>query len=181
VRRRLGFSRAFVLCALLGATSVTLGYVAAGYAFGWRALTVMSGSMEPAVGVGDVVIARQVPAGDAQPGQVITFADPDGHRKLITHRVRSVSVVDGMARFVTQGDANTGRERWSIPTGGNVGLVERRLPMVGYVAIWAKTRAGLLVLLIPLLALAALELYALWRPQKKVVPEPGPQAAESRS
>jgi hypothetical protein len=53
-----------------------------------------------------------------QPGQVVTFSDPSRAKKLITHRVRSVNVVDGTARFVTRGDANTGVERWSLSAAG---------------------------------------------------------------
>jgi signal peptidase I len=182
VRRRVAFVRTLVLWMMLGVTVASLAYVGAGYLLGWRALTVVSGSMEPALNVGDVVVARQIPAGQAQPGQVVTFSDPSRPKKLITHRVRSVSVVDGTARFVTRGDANTGVERWSIPADGTVGLVERRVPKIGYVAVYARTRSGMLALLIPLLGIAALELVALWRPPKPVLAEqPPPSPAEGHS
>jgi signal peptidase I len=171
--------RSFALWLVFGVAAASLAYVAAGYLFGWRALTVMSGSMEPAIGVGDVVIASQIPAREAGAGQVLTFSDPSGRTKLITHRVKSVSVVRGNARFVTQGDANTGVERWTIPADGTVGLVERRIPKVGYVAVWARSRPGMLALLVPLLVIAALELVSLWRPRKEpVAPESPPTPAE---
>jgi signal peptidase I len=181
VTHRFTFARTLVLWTLLGVTASSLVYVAAGYLLGWRALTVVSGSMEPALNVGDVVISRQIPAGLAQPGQVVTFSDPSRAKKLITHRVRSVSIVDGMARFVTRGDANTGVERWSIPADGKVGLVERRVPKVGYVAVYARTRIGMLALLVPLLVIAALELVALWRPPTPVVAKEPSSVAEGRS
>ena len=106
------------------------------------------------------------------PGQVITFADPSRAKKLITHRIKSVSLVGGQARFVTQGDANTGTESWTIAANGKVGTVEHRIPKVGYVAVYARTRAGMAVLLLPVIAIASLELLAIWRPpRKKAVPE----------
>jgi signal peptidase len=179
VTRHFSFARTFALWLVLGVAAASLAYVATGYLFGWRALTVMSGSMEPAIGVGDVVVARQIPAGDAQAGQVVTFSDPSGRKKLITHRVKSVSTVRGTARFVTQGDANTGVERWTVPADGTVGLVERRIPKVGYVAVWARSRPGAMALLLPLLVIAALELISLWRPKKKpALPDPPPTPAE---
>jgi signal peptidase len=164
-----------------GALGFSLGVVAAvalPFAIGQRPYTVLSGSMEPAIGVGDVVVARQIQAGDAQAGQVVTFSDPSGRKKLITHRVKSVSTVRGTARFVTQGDANTGVERWAAPADGTVGLVERRIPKVGYVAAYARTRGGMLALLVPILAIAALELFALWRPKKPALPDPPPTPVE---
>jgi signal peptidase len=181
VRRRLTLARTFLLWTLVGTTAASLVYVAAGYVFGWRALTVVSGSMEPAVSVGDVVVSRQIPAAEARAGQVITFADPEAERKLLTHRVKTVSVLDGTARFVTQGDANTGVERWSIPAEGTIGVVDHRIPKVGYVAVWARSRPGMLALLIPLVVIAALELVNLWRPPKTVVPDPPPPVAEGHS
>jgi signal peptidase len=181
VSRRLSFLRTLALWIVVGTAVSSLAYVATGYLLGWRALTVVSGSMEPALNVGDVVVARQIPAARAQPGQVVTFSDPSRPKKLITHRVRSVSVVDGTARFVTRGDANTGVERWTIPADGTVGLVERRVPKIGYVAGYARTRTGMLALLLPLLAIATLELVALWRPPKPVLAEPPAAPAEGHS
>jgi signal peptidase I len=182
VRRRRSFLKTLVLWIVVGTAAASLAYVVTGYLLGWRALTVVSGSMEPALNVGDVVVARQIPAAEAQPGQVVTFSDPRRPMKLITHRVRSVSVVDGTARFVTRGDANTGIERWTIPADGTVGLVERRVPKIGYLAVYARTRTGMFALLIPLLAIAALELVALWRPPKRVLAEPtrAPSPAEGQ-
>jgi signal peptidase I len=177
VRRRLGHLRTFVLWAVVGVTAFALAYVAAGYVLGWRGLTVMSGSMEPTLHVGDVVIAHSTRADHAQPGQVITFADPDRRRKLLTHRVKTVSLVDGQARFVTQGDANTGTEQWTIPADGKIGVVDQRIPKVGYVAVYARSRPGMLALLIPVIVISFLELLALWRPPKKVVPELPPRPA----
>ena len=176
--RALRTVRRFTVWLVVGLAATAVAYVALGYVLGWRALTVMSGSMEPAIGVGDVVVARQIPAREAAAGQVITFVDPSGQRKLITHRIKSVSIVRGEARFVTQGDANTGVERWKVPADGRVGLVERRIPLVGYVAVHARTRAGMLALLVPVLVIAALELLALWRPRKPSLPEPPPTPAE---
>lgn len=178
MRRRAALVRTFVLWAAATTGIAALLAIAAGYGLGWRALTVMSGSMEPTVSTGDVVIVKQIQADDAQAGQVITFTDPEGRKKLITHRIRTVSLVGGRARFVTQGDSNTGVERWTVPLDGTIGLVESRIPKVGYIAAESRTRKGMSLLLIPILALAGLELFALWRPSPKLVPELPPAPVE---
>ena len=181
MRRALVVARTFLVWAVAGMAATAVAYSLAGYALGWRGLTIMSGSMEPTMHVGDVVVAGTVPATTVLPGQVITFADPSGAKKLITHRVRSVSFVAGQARFVTQGDANTGTESWTIDAHGKVGVVERRIPKVGYVAVYARTRAGMTALLLPVIAIAILELLAIWRPpRKKAVPEAPTKPAEGR-
>lgn len=165
MRRRVSFAKTLVLWTVVGTSATSLACVASAYIFGWRALTVMSGSMEPAVATGDVVVSRPMPAAEALAGQVITFSYPEGEGKLLTHRVKTVSVRNGTARFVTQGDANSGVERWSIPADDSIGVVEHQVPKIGYLAVGAGSWPGTLALLIPLIVIAALELLSLWRPR----------------
>jgi len=69
---------------------------------GWQVETVLSGSMEPAIPVGGVVVTCPVSPEDVQPGDIITFRSGGHH---VTHRV--TAVVEGpTAGFITRGDAN---------------------------------------------------------------------------
>ena len=88
-------------------------------AFHAKSLTVMSGSMEPTIGTGDVVVARQTSPMDVRVGDIVTFRDPLEHDRLITHRVREMHVEGDTVVFVTKGDANTGVEHWALPKEGN--------------------------------------------------------------
>ena len=81
---------------------------------GMRSFTVMSGSMRPALGVGDVVVTRPIAATDARVGDVITFSDPGRHRKLTTHRVKSLNVAGERVHITTKGDANDAAESWTV-------------------------------------------------------------------
>lgn len=138
----------------------------AGLLAGFRGFTVRSGSMAPAINVGDVVVERGVPARTLGVGQVITFRDPDGGARLITHRVAGVATRDGLVQVVTRGDANTGVERWSIPADGRVGLVRARIPAAGGALAWTRTPGGrLLTVALPLAALAVWALAGIWRPR----------------
>lgn len=132
---------------------------------GLEPLSVLTGSMRPAIDPGDLVLVSRAPATAARPGDVITFASPDGRRRTITHRVVSVTPEAGELRFVTKGDANPAAERWSIPAGGRVGKVEATVPLAGYVAhplAAGWTRGVLLGLLTA--AGAAAALWLIWRP-----------------
>jgi signal peptidase len=133
--------------------------------FGGHTLTVMSGSMEPAIATGDLVISRQIAPLEAVPGDVVTFRDPDGARRLITHRVTRMKRQGREVRFVTKGDANNASERWSVATGGQIGRVVFRLPKLGYLVWWSRSPSGRIVLLvIPALLLCCWELVRIWRP-----------------
>jgi signal peptidase I len=152
---------------LLGLGLGIFGVTVAPSLFGGRALTVMSGSMEPALGVGDVVIDSRVSPTSVRVGDIVTFSDPEGTGKLITHRVRRVRIAEGTAHVVTKGDNTNAVERWDVPAGGSIGRAEYRIPLLGFLVFWLHGplgRIGLIV--IPALLLAGYELWRIWRPQR---------------
>jgi signal peptidase len=132
-----------------------------------RPLVVLSGSMEPALGTGDVTVVRSIAPMTARPGDIVTFRDPDNEDRLITHRVRAMHVQGAAVVFRTRGDANNVSEHWRVPASGEIGRVLYRVPKLGWVLMWARAK-GLFVLLIgaALALLLLLELAAIWRPEE---------------
>jgi signal peptidase len=166
-RRALRTVRALVLSGLFGAVVAAVLVFLVSIPLGYRSLTVMSGSMVPTLGVGDVVMERQVAPLDVRVGDIVTFRDPTDQSTLITHRVRSFKVHDGIVDFVTKGDANNTVEKWTIPVSGKLGLVKVHIPKVGYALVWASGRNGRIALIaIPGVILGALELMKIWRPRR---------------
>ena len=133
-------------------------------ALGFRSLTVMSGSMEPTMSTGDLVLVRRISPLDARVDDVISFMDPDDPSRLITDRVREIHVQDRQVVIVTKGDANTSVERWGIDADGTLGRVEVDLPLLGYAFTWLRSPlARLLLIIVPAVALGAVELARIWR------------------
>lgn len=131
-----------------------------------KSLTVMSGSMEPTIGTGDVIVAQQISPMDARVGDIVSFRDPLEHDRVITHRVREIHVLKDKVEFVTKGDANTNTEHWAIPEDGTIGRVAFHVPRLGYFMVWIHSTLGLLLLIIlPTLLLGATELWHIWRPR----------------
>lgn len=137
--------------------------------FGGRTFTVMSGSMEPNVSTGDLVLTMPISPGEAKTGDIVTFNDPSGSGKLLTHRIATSKRSGDNYDFVTKGDANTNVERWSVPADGNVGHVVMRMPKLGYAMSLTKSpaaRVGLIAL--PALLLAGFALVAIWRKEENI-------------
>src|SRR5437762_10664042 len=106
--RRIGsVLRGLSLAALLFSGAILAGLGVARL-YGYQSLTVMSGSMEPNIHVGDVVFDRTVAPLSAHVGDVVTFRDPQNQSRLLTHRIRSMKLVGANVKIVTRGDANTG-------------------------------------------------------------------------
>jgi signal peptidase I len=105
----------------------------AGLSFmGLRVLVVQSGSMTPAIEVGDVVVVRMVMPSEVEVGDIVTFNDKERGR-LVTHRVEEIKPEADNISFTTRGDANTGTEEWSLARSGAMGKVDLRIPRLGYV------------------------------------------------
>jgi signal peptidase len=99
-------------------------------------------------------------------GDVVAFPDSERH-ELVTHRVRSIHIAGSRAFVVTRGDANDASENWAVDANGHVGLVAYHLPLIGYaLSVTHGKGPRLLLMVIPALLLAALELGRIWRPRR---------------
>lgn len=71
---------------------------------GLQPLVVKSGSMEPTIPTGGMVLVRTIPASEIEVGDVIAVDRPDNTR--VMHRVLEVSQQGASAQVVLKGDAN---------------------------------------------------------------------------
>ncbi|ROS48057.1 signal peptidase I [Frigoribacterium sp. PhB24] len=148
-RLALGTASRVVLYSLLG----LMVYAAAPAALGWSPTTVMTGSMEPRIHPGDVVVAKPVATSDVHRGQVLLFDDPDQAGHLRLHRYSD----DGRAgQIVTKGDANPSADSTPIDRSAVIGVGFLRVPYVGTPFVWAAAHqyghllvtGGLLILVV---------------------------------
>jgi signal peptidase I len=152
--------------ALAGAA--VLAVVAAGVLMhlGYRAMPVLSGSMEPGIATGGVVIIKQVPTASINKGDVITFERPDAKASRVTHRVVAVREREGRRVFRTKGDANTTLDPWALALPAEVHRYVADLPRVGRILLFAarpEIRAAATALLFLTVLIALLN--AIWRPR----------------
>jgi signal peptidase I len=141
---------------IVAATSLAVVGALVAVFLGYAPLVVRSGSMKPAIAVGDVAVMDWVRVSDIAPGDVVSFHRPDegAHDDVVTHRVRDVDPRDGVVDVETRGDANTQSEFWSVPANTLVGRMAFKIPKVGLVAIALGREAVRATLLVVALALA---------------------------
>jgi signal peptidase I len=148
---------------LVGATVAMAWLATGGEHQKVRAMTVLSGSMTPALEVGDLVVAQVVPPSGLSAGDVVTFRD-SGRDRYVTHRVQSIVWRGDLADVITRGDANLVGEEWTLPADGTVGRVVLRIPYAGYAVGSLGTPAGQLGLAGVALFLAGWAIRVIWRP-----------------
>lgn len=113
-----------VVCGALWATTVA-GLV--------QPLIVVSGSMEPAIMTGDLLLATKVPAESLSVGDVVSL-ESDHTSYLVTHRIESIAP-DGEGGFTVamKGDANEYGDVLDYSVAGDVWMPQVRLPGMGSV------------------------------------------------
>lgn len=105
---------------------------------GLKTFLVQSGSMEPSIRAGDVVVIEKLD--EYFENDVVTFVDDEGRR--VTHRIIAEKKVGGKKSFSTKGDANRSGDRGEIEEGDILGKVIWTIPKLGYVINWLRTPYG---------------------------------------
>lgn len=112
----------------------------------YKMFVVMSGSMEPKIKTGSIVVVK--PQKDYQKGEVITFKDLDRPKLTVTHRIFSIKEENNAQVFTTKGDANKSPDMAEIHKGQILGREILTVPYLGYVINFTKTQTGLIVLIV---------------------------------
>ena len=130
-------------------------------------LVVLSGSMEPMMRVGDIVVVHKVNPETIEPGDIIAFKDPSGRKNvIITHRVIAYSE-DGEG-FRTKGDACEEPDRFVVKKEDVVGKPVFLVPFAGYLfgPKGSKTLIWLLFVILPAGIIIADEIRNILYPSK---------------
>jgi signal peptidase I len=121
---------------------------------GAEVYAIRSGSMEPAIGIGSLVVMTAT----AEPveGEVIAYRLPNG--AVVTHRV--TEVIDGdTGRFLeTRGDANTDPDPSLVPESAVVGRASVVVPVLGFLL----ALLGMPIGIVTLISVAGTLLTAIW-------------------
>ena len=97
---------------------------------GFRAYNILSSSMEPVLGKGDLVIVKAVPAEELQNGDIVTYYPTDEVGTTVTHRVVNTMMKDGQVFIETKGDAVDQTDPM-FPGDAVIGVVVFHIPLLG--------------------------------------------------
>ena len=114
----------------------------------YKVMTVISGSMEPKIKMGSVVVVK--PADDYKIGDVITFGIISKTKSPTTHRINDIRVIDGKPIYITKGDVNNAPDTREVQKKDVIGKVLFDVPYVGFAIDFAKKPIGFaLIIIIP--------------------------------
>lgn len=114
---------------------------------------VLTGSMEPTLPPGTLVVAKSVKSGDVGIGDVVTYQLKPGEPTVVTHRVVAMGYFHGEPIFQTKGDANNVVDQKWVRQVQIRGVAWYAVPYLGYAtsAITGQQRQTVLVVVVTLL------------------------------
>jgi signal peptidase len=103
---------------------------------------VYTGSMEPAIPVGSVVVIKPVDPETLKIGDIICFqlSQPTS----ITHRIINIT----NEGFITKGDANEDPDQWTVRKENVIGKAILTIPFIGYLGYFVRTPIGFILLIL---------------------------------
>ncbi len=114
--------------------------------FGYRPYIVLSGSMEPNLQVGDMIVAKQVDEAQVGVGDIITFEAENG--ATITHRVVDIIIKDGKKMYQTKGDNNNSNDVDLISIENIKGKYNFKIHNAGRIIAQIITPTGLMLIIL---------------------------------
>ncbi len=125
-------------------------------------LAVASGSMEPTLNEGDLIVVKgglnaSTIVAERETGDIIIFYSPRNHNELIVHRAVDKWQVSDSWKFHTKGDANDQDDNWTVDETDIIGKVVGVVPYVGHIPLFVHTTNGKIVIIILIVILVLLE------------------------
>ncbi|MCA9355784.1 signal peptidase I [Candidatus Kaiserbacteria bacterium] len=112
---------------------------------GYEVRIVQSGSMEPAIPIGSLVVVKKFERYEV--GDVITFGGDFASSLPTTHRIISDSISEGKLSYETKGDANATPDEKLVDVDSVRGKVILSLPFLGYLLDFARQPLGFALLI----------------------------------
>jgi len=112
-----------------------------------RTYVVVSGSMEPIIKTGSVVLTKPIDPKMINTGDIVAFTSPSNPKNVILHRVVGLKSTEPL-RFQTKGDNNNAPDSWDLMDVGILGQHVYTIPYVGYVINFVRTPVGFALLIV---------------------------------
>jgi len=125
---------------------------------------VYTGSMEPAIPVGSIVIIKPADPDTLKIGDIICFKVETEYPTTVTHRIIGIT----SQGFITKGDANEDPDQWIVKKENVIGKLIAVIPLIGYLGYFVRTPIGfILLILIPATILIIIEIKNIIKELKK--------------
>lgn len=112
---------------------------------GYKTFSIISGSMIPAVNVGDIVIVNKIDPNKLKVGDIISFRSGS---QVITHRIDDIEKNEQEILYITKGDNNNTRDSEKVNEKNLEGKVVKIVPKIGNIIFLLKDKITILFIIL---------------------------------
>jgi len=134
-----------IICTILLLLALTLPRL-----LGFDTYNVLTGSMEPEISVGSLILVKYRNPEEIKVGDVIAYSHND---VVVCHRIIENNISSG--KLTTKGDANDNPDPVVVDYSNVIGLVEYHIPTLGLIGTYISSLSGKL-LVVEILVVASL-------------------------
>lgn len=110
---------------------------------GIKTYIILSGSMEPELTVGDMIIVKEVDEDKLNVGDIISYRDG---ANVVTHRIIKIDTINGTKQFITKGDHNNVEDRGALTIASVEGKIIGKVAYIGKFILFLKNKYVLIIL-----------------------------------
>lgn len=141
---------------------------------GYSMFRVLTGSMEPAIPEGSLLLVKKTDLSELQVGDVISFysKDPALNGEVNTHRILEIEEENGTYHFTTKGDANNAEDMYGTLGSDVIGKVIFSSLLLGkFVRLLSNPLIFLPIVILPLMIMLLMNLVRSLKLAKKIAKE----------
>jgi signal peptidase len=113
--------------------------------FGIKTYVIVSGSMQPELDIGDIVVVKKVDQDKLSEGDIISFRQG---QNIITHRISEIVVENGKKVYRTKGDNNNTEDSGTISYDLIEGKVVKKVDSLGKISLFLQNKIVIIFILI---------------------------------
>lgn len=136
-----------ILVLILVIVGVLLNKGGAPTIMGYKVLTVLTGSMEPELNVGTLILVKETPIKELKIEDIITYKT-ENNSSLVTHRIVEINE-DGS--LITKGDANNTEDIGEVGEEQVQGKIIFKVSRLGGIMIFLKENIVFVIILLTLI------------------------------
>ena len=145
--KKIGAILSWLVVGVILTVALTLAVSNFNTPIGLRVFAILSGSMDPNLSTGSLVITKNQSSYTV--GDIVTIRSERSAKENVTHRISEIEIDDsGNIRYQLKGDANENPDREMIRDYRVVGKVIAHVPYLGRLVGFAQTQTGFIALII---------------------------------
>jgi len=113
--------------------------------FGIKTYVIVSGSMQPEINIGDMVVVKEVNDTELNVGDIISYRNG---QSVVTHRIHQINYVNGKKEYITKGDYNNTQDSIIITIDSIEGKVIKTFKGIGHISLFLQSKYSIIIITI---------------------------------